>query len=103
VINNWDVYKEIVIGDLSYRLPIYNSNDYEHLMNIDGEYADHIELEYISGLYSSHIFRVYRSNDLNAFVDYSSGAIMCNLFFSGNGEAGHYSVLVFGNNMNIQN
>lgn len=46
---------------------------------------------------------MYRSNDLNAFVDYGSGAITCNLFFSGHGDAGHYSVLVFGNNMSIQN
>jgi len=41
---------------------------------------------------------VYRSNDLNAFVDYGSGAVMFNLFFSGLVDAGHYSVLVFGNN-----
>jgi len=27
------------------------------------------------------IHRVWRFNDLNAFVDYGSGAIMCNLFF----------------------
>jgi hypothetical protein len=46
---------------------------------------------------------VYRSIDLSAFVDYGSGAIMCNLFFSGHGDTGHYSVLDFSNNMNIQN
>jgi hypothetical protein len=28
---------------------------------------------------------------------------MCNLLFSGYGDTGHYSVLVFINNMNIQN
>jgi hypothetical protein len=42
------MYKEFVIGDLSYRLLIYNYNGYEHLMNIDGEYAVHVELECIS-------------------------------------------------------
>jgi hypothetical protein len=45
---------------------------------------------------------VYRSTDLSAFLDYCSGAIMCNLFFSGHGDTGH-SALVFSNNMNIQN
>lgn len=103
VVNNWDVYKEFVIGDLSYILPINNSNDYEQLMSLDGEYAGHVELECISRFYSNHTFRVYRSNDLNEFVDYGSGDTMNNLFFSGNGDAGHYSVLVFGYNMNIQN
>jgi len=39
VVNNWEVYKEFVIGDLSYRLPIYNSNDYEQLMSLDGDLA----------------------------------------------------------------
>ncbi|XP_060861897.1 uncharacterized protein LOC132938958 [Metopolophium dirhodum] len=73
------------------------------LMSLDGEYAGHVELECISRFYSNHTFRVYRSNDLNEFVDYGSGVTMGNLFFSGNGDAGHYSVLVFGNNMNIQN
>jgi hypothetical protein len=29
MINNWEMYKEFVIGDLSYGLPIYNYNDYE--------------------------------------------------------------------------
>jgi len=86
VVNNWNVYKEFVIGDISYRLPIYNSNDYEQLMSLDGEYAGHVELECISQLYSNHTFRVYRSNDLNEFVDYGSGVTMCNLFFSGNGD-----------------
>jgi len=93
VVNNWDAYKEFGIGDLSYRLPIYNSNDYEYLMSLDGEYAGHVELECISRLYSSHTFRVYRSNDLNEFEAYGSGAIMCNLFFSGNGDAGHYNIV----------
>jgi hypothetical protein len=72
-------------------------------MSIDGEYAGHVELECISRLYPSHTFRVYRSTDLSAFIDYGSGAIMCNLFFSVHGDTGHYSVLVFSNNMNIQN
>jgi hypothetical protein len=30
VINNWEMYKTLVVGDLSYKLPIYNYNDYEH-------------------------------------------------------------------------
>jgi len=52
-------------------------------MSLDGgEYAGHVYLECISRLYPGHRFRVYRSNDLNEFVDYSSGAVMCNLFFS---------------------
>ena len=100
VINNWEIYKEFVIGDILYRLPIYNYNDYKHLMNSDGEYAGHVELECISWLYAHFMcidimillcrlwFRCY---------------IMCNLLFSGPVDAGHYSVLVFGNNMNIQN
>jgi hypothetical protein len=78
VVNNWDVYKEFVIGDLSYRPPIYNSNDYEQLMSLDGEYAGHVELKCISRLYSNHTFRVYRSNDFNEFVDYGSSVTMCN-------------------------
>jgi len=45
VINYLDVYKEFVIGDISYKLPIYNYNEYEHLMSIDGEYAGHVKLE----------------------------------------------------------
>jgi hypothetical protein len=28
---------------------------------------------------------------------------MCNLFFSGDGDTGHYNVLVFSNNTNTQN
>jgi hypothetical protein len=78
VINNWDVFKEFFIGDLSYRLHIYNYNDYEHLMSIGGKYAGHVVLECISRLYPSHTFRVYRSTDLSAFVDNGFGAIMCN-------------------------
>lgn len=67
------MYTDFVIGDLSYRLAIYNYNDYEHLMSTDGEYAGHVELECISQLYPDHTFRVYRSNELNEFVDYGSG------------------------------
>jgi len=72
-------------------------------MSTDGEYAGHVELKCISRLYSDKIFRVYRSNDLTEFVDYGSGAIMCNLFFSSPIGAGHYDVLVFGNHINDKN
>jgi hypothetical protein len=46
VINNREMYKEFVIGDLSYRLPIYYYV-IEHLMSTDGMYAGHVELECI--------------------------------------------------------
>jgi hypothetical protein len=42
------MYKEFVFSDLSYRLLIYNYNDYERLMRTDGEYAGHVEFERIS-------------------------------------------------------
>jgi hypothetical protein len=42
-------------------------------MSTDGEYAGHVELEYIRQLYPDNTFHVYRSNDLTEFVDYSSG------------------------------
>jgi hypothetical protein len=48
MIDNWEMYKKFVIGDFSYRLPIYNYNYYEHLMITNGEYADHVELGCIS-------------------------------------------------------
>jgi len=72
-------------------------------MSTDDEYAGHVELKCISRLYPDTTFRVYRSNDLTEFDIYGSGARMCNLLFSGPVDAGHYSVLVFGNNINTQN
>ena len=50
--NEWEYYESFIVGDLSYRLPINNSTEYENLLSLDGEYAGHVELHCISQLFS---------------------------------------------------
>lgn len=54
----WEMYKKIIIGNLSHKLCNYNYNDYEYLMGTDGEYVDDVQLECVSRFYPDTTFRV---------------------------------------------
>ncbi|CAH2210063.1 jg16785 [Pararge aegeria aegeria] len=94
VVNNWQRYKDFIIGDRSYGLAIRDASDYRNLMSRDGEYAGHVELHCVSELYPDVTFTVHRDGCSKTII-YGQGSTMKHLLFSGYLDAGHYSVLEY--------
>lgn len=94
VIQNWDEFKDFIIGDESYGKSISNAPEYQEVLGADGEYGGHVELTVISKIFGISI-AVYRIDDLNNPQVYGSYKKTFNLLFSGEVDAGHYDVLIF--------
>ncbi|XP_073960778.1 uncharacterized protein [Choristoneura fumiferana] len=94
VCQEWQRYKDFIIGDRSYGFNVQTASDYRALMSRDGEYAGHVELHCVSEIYIDYTFKVHR-NGSSRTIDYGRGATEKHLLFSGYCDAGHYSVLVY--------
>lgn len=95
VVSEWNRYKNFIIGDTSYSLTIMSSSDYQRLMSRDGQYGGHVEIHCASELYNDYTFKVH-VNMSNRTIDYGRGRVIKHLLFSGCFDAGHYSVLEYG-------
>ncbi|OWR43712.1 VP80 protein [Danaus plexippus plexippus] len=94
VVNNWQRYKDFIIGDRSYGLSIRDPSDYRSLMSRDGEYAGHVELHCVSELHPDFTFSVHRDG-CSKTIEYGNGRTVKHLLFSGYLDAGHYSVIEY--------
>lgn len=110
IVENWDRYKDFLIGDLSDVIQITNSQDYLNYMSQLGVYAGDAELNVFAELYDVQVI-VYIYNYENNFLDLDNPRLFGRdnnenkliLLYSGLNNAGHYDVFEYNNKLFQEN
>lgn len=98
VIDNWHIYNPYIIGDQSYGVSIKNESDYFNVMSKTGTYGGHLELHAATQIFAIFVTVFHPNGSVTELGLPGRNQIKVNLLYEGNGQEGHYSVLLIKDN-----